>query len=85
MGAGRRNSDGLGFRTLFDQSSRMVKLLRAVLLLMVAVAIAGYFLGGGTAKDNSLFGPTVAAWAKAIFAAAAVFAAAWLQERFITR
>lgn len=63
----------------------MVKLSRPVLLLMVAVAVAGYFLGGATAKDNSLFGPTVAAWAQAIFAAAAVFAAAWLQERFITR
>ncbi|MBO9707435.1 MAG: hypothetical protein J7521_04395 [Caulobacter sp.] len=63
----------------------MVKLSRPVLVLMVAVAIVGYFLGGATAKDNSLFGSTVAAWAQAIFAAAAVFAAAWLQERFITR
>ena len=63
----------------------MIKLSRPVLVLMAAVAVAGYFLGGATAKDNSLFGSTVAAWAQAIFAAAAVFAAAWLQERFITR
>jgi hypothetical protein len=63
----------------------MVKLSRPVLLLMVAVTITGYFLGGATARDNSLFGPTVAAWAQAVFAAAAVFAVAWLQERFITR
>ncbi len=36
---------------------------------MVVVAIAGYFLGGATAKDNSLFGASAAAWAQAVFAA----------------
>lgn len=58
----------------------------APLIALIAVAgVAGFFLGGATAKDNSLFGATVAAWAQAIFAAAAVFAGAWLQERFIRR
>ncbi len=63
----------------------MWKPSRPVLVLVVVAAVAGFFLGGATAKDSTVFGGTVAAWAQAIFAALAVFAAAWLQERFVTR
>ena len=63
----------------------MFKPTPPVIALIFAAAIAGFFLGGATAKDASLFGATVAAWAQAVFAAAAVFAGAWLQERFIRR
>ena len=42
-------------------------------------------LGGAAHKDATLFGPTAAAWAQAVFAATAVFASAWLQERLISR
>jgi hypothetical protein len=63
----------------------MFKPTPPIVALIFAAGIGGFFLGGATAKDNSLFGPTVAAWAQAVFAAAAVFAGAWLQERFIRR
>jgi hypothetical protein len=63
----------------------MWKPSRPILALGAACAVATFVVVGAVTKDRSLFGQTVAAWAQAIFAAAAVFAAAWLQERFLRR
>lgn len=63
----------------------MWKPSRPILVLICVVAVGSFIMGSATARDAGLFGTTGAAWAQAIFAAAAVFAAAWLQERFVTR
>ncbi|NQE65305.1 hypothetical protein E1H18_1086 [Caulobacter sp. RHG1] len=63
----------------------MWKPSRPILALGAACAVATLVVVGAVTKDRSLFGQTVAAWAQAIFAAAAVFAAAWLQERYLRR
>lgn len=45
-------------------------------LLMLAALIGGFLLGGATARDSSLFGPTVASWVQAVGGVAAIFASA---------
>lgn len=47
--------------------------------LAVFVALCcGFFIGGATAQDNTLFGQTVAAWVQAIGAVAAILWGVWL-------
>ena len=45
-------------------------------LAVLAALMSGFLLGGATARDSSLFGPTVASWVQAVGGIAAIFASA---------
>ncbi|RRN64675.1 hypothetical protein [Caulobacter sp. 602-1] len=48
---------------------------------VIAALAAGFFVGGATAKDSSLFGQTVAAWIQAIGSIGAIYWASRMARR----